>query len=659
MEKNHYLLRYFVRNEDRDFVAFSINKTKLAMHAKAFFAITIITLSTSSWNDMPILASRTAVKSASLRPTKAAKQSDLPKYAAAYRIESLAPNLHLYQISITVQNTEQKPELDFILPAWRPGRYQIQNYAANVQEFSARAGKVPLFSTKIDKQTWRVRTDNHSEVTVSYKYYAGAQLDAGNSYVGREEMYFNGSNLFMYTPETRFKPVSLYIDYPEGWSVATQLQRTDNPRLFTAETYDDLIDSPTIASPTLVTFSTKVKGVTLHICFHNGDALSGSRFNPAQISKDLAKIVETQFEMMKDVPLKEYWFLYHIMPYPFGHGVEHKNSTSIVLGPIDAVNTAEFYDRFLSITSHEFYHVWNIKRIIPKEFVPYDYTREVYTPMLYVSEGFTSYYGDLTLARSKLWSAKRYLSDLAANITSMQNQYGRKVQPLALSSFDAWLSGYGTGRANSTVNFYSKGELVGLILDMEIRKRTANKASLDDVMRLLNTEFAQKQRGFSAKDFESLVERVGQSSFAEFFEKYVYGTDELPFEQALAVAGLEVRKLPAPQPYFGASVKTERDFQVIESVVPESPAALAGFDKGDMLVAINNESLMGKTLTAALAKLKADTTVKIAFFRDGKLMEKSVKLAEAYTYDIVKRANPTALQRAVAESWLGTLWNEI
>ncbi|MDW8467013.1 MAG: PDZ domain-containing protein [Chloroherpetonaceae bacterium] len=132
-----------------------------------------------------------------------------------------------------------------------------------------------------------------------------------------------------------------------------------------------------------------------------------------------------------------------------------------------------------------------------------------------------------------------------------------------------------------------------------------------------------------------------------------------PFEQALAVAGLEVRKLPAPQPYFGASVKTERDFQVIESVVPESPAALAGFNKGDMLVAINNESLMGKTLTAALAKLKADTTVKIAFFRDGKLMEKSVKLAEAYTYDIVKRANPTALQRAVAESWLGTLWNEI
>lgn len=608
---------------------------------------------------MPVFTHHTAPQAASGRAAKTAKRSDLPKYAAAYRIESLAPNLHLYHISITVQNPEQKPELDFILPAWRPGRYQIQNYAANVQEFSAHAGKTPLFSTKIDKQTWRVRTDQHSEITVSYKYYAGAQLDAGNSYVGREEMYFNGSNLFMYTPETRFKPVSLYIDYPQGWRVATQLQRTDDPRLFTADTYDDLIDAPTIASPTLVQFSTKVKGATLHICFHNAEALGGNRFNQDQITKDLAKIVETQFEMMKDVPLKEYWFLYHIMPYPFGHGVEHKYSTSIVLGPLDAVNTPEFYDRFLSISSHEFYHIWNIKRIIPKEFLPYDYTREVYTPMLYVSEGFTSYYGDLTLARAKLWPAKRYLSDLAANITSLQSQYGRKVQPLALSSFDAWLSGYGAGRANSTVNFYSKGELVGLILDMEIRKRTSNKASLEDVMRLLNTEFAQKQRGFSAKDFEALVEQVGQSSFADFFDKYVYGTDELPFEQALAVAGFDVRKFPASQPYFGASVKTEKDFQVIESVVPESPAAVAGFDKGDMLVAINGESLMGKTLTTALAKLKADTTIKIAFFRDGKLMEKSVRLSETYTYDITKKPNPTALQKAVAESWLGVPWNEI
>jgi predicted metalloprotease with PDZ domain len=601
-----------------------------------------------------------AAKSTTARAKTAGKfaKSDLPKYLAAYKIESLAPNLHFFQVSITVQNVERKPEIDFILPAWRPGRYQIQNYAANVQEFSARAGAKPLFSTKVDKQTWRVKTDNQSEVSVTYKYYAGAQLDAGNSYVGRDEMYFNGSNLFMYTPETRFKPVSLYIDYPENWKVATQLQPTTDPRLFTAENYDDLIDAPTIVSPTLTRFSTKVSGATIHICFHNPNALGGVRFNEKQLSTDIAKIVQEQFELMQDVPFKEYWFLYHIMPYPFSHGVEHKNSTSIVLGPIDAVNTPEFYDRFLSITSHEFYHVWNIKRIKPKEFMPYDYTKESYTPMLYVSEGFTSYYGDLTLVRSKLWSAARYLSEIAANITSLQSQYGRKVQPLALSSFDAWLSGYGTGRAHSTVNFYSKGELVGMLLDLEIRKRTDNKASLDDVMRLLNTEFAQKQRGFSAKEFEELVERVGNSSFAEFFEKYVYGTEELPFEEALSVAGLDVRKFPAAQPYFGASMKTEDKFQVVDAVVPESPAAVAGFDKGDMIVAINGESLMGKTLQAALAKVKPDSVVKIAFFRDGKLMEKSVKLSASFIYDVSKKSNANARQKAVAESWLKVKWEE-
>ncbi len=613
-----------------------------------FLATLTLTLLT-----MPTVARAKPHKKSSYR----ASDSELPKYAAAYKIESLEPNLHMYQISITVQNPEQKPELDFILPAWRPGRYQIQNYAANVQEFSARAANKPLLAMKIDKQTWRVKTDNQSEVSVSYKYYAGAQLDAGNSYVGRDEMYFNGSNLFMYTAETRFKPVSLYIDYPKGWRVATQLNRTSDPKLFTAETYDDLIDAPTIASPTLTQFSTQVSGATIHICFHNPNALGGVRFNEQQLSADISKIVREQFEMMNDVPFKEYWFLYHIMPYPFGHGVEHKNSTSIVLGPIDAVNTPEFYDRFLSITSHEFYHVWNIKRIKPKEFMPYDYTKESYTPMLYVSEGFTSYYGDLTLVRSKLWSPRRYLNEISANITSMQNQYGRKVQPLAMSSFDAWLSGYGTGRANSTVNFYSKGELVGMLLDLEIRRRTDNRASLDDVMRLLNTEFAQAGKGFSASDFEKLVERVGKSSFVEFFEKYVYGTEELPFEETLAIAGLEVRKFPT-QPYFGATLKTEDKFQVIDMVVPESPAAVAGFDKGDMIVAIDGESLMGKTLQSVLAKVKPDATIKISFFRDGKLMEKSVKLAASLTYDVSKKANANARQKEIAESWLKVKWDE-
>lgn len=577
-------------------------------------------------------------------------------FAADYRIESLEPNLHTYLITITVQNPDAQPTIDFILPAWRPGRYQIQNYAANVQEFKAMSGNTRLTVEKIDKQTWRVFTSGKQKVSFQYKYYAGGQLDAGNSYVGRDEIYFNGSNLFVYTEATRFKPVRLYIDYPSGWKVATQLERTDNPHIFTADTYDDLIDAPTLISPTMVTYEVKVKGVTIYICFKDKAGLGGYKFNEETIKSDIAAVVNTQFTLMQDLPFKSYYFIYHILPIAFGHGVEHKNSTSIVLGPADKMN--ENYGRFISITSHEFFHVWNIKRIKPIEFMPYDYTKEGYTPMLYVSEGFTSYYGDLTLVRGKVWTAKSYINDIADGITNLQNTYGRKVQSLALSSFDAWLSGYGAGRANSTISFYSKGELVGMILDLELRHRTKNKFSLDDVMRLMNEDFAKKNQGFSAKTFQDIVERFAGGSMQSFFDNYINGTEELPFETALSYAGLDLQKTLSPQPYMGVSTSIENDFPVVKSVVPESPGASIGLDNGDMLIALNDIFLMKQSLSAILARFKPTDSVKVTIQRDGKLHEKNMRLEGNYIYSISKKKNPTRLQREIFESWLGTKWND-
>lgn len=584
------------------------------------------------------------------------KKNATSNFAAEYRIESLDPNLHTYLVTVTVQNPEAKPILDFILPAWRPGRYQIQNYAANVQEFTAKSGNSVLTFEKIDKQTWRVSTSGKAEVTVQYKYYAGGQLDAGNSYVGRDEIYFNGSNLFVYTEATRFTPVRLYIDYPKGWKVATQLEPTENPHIFTAETYDDLIDAPTLISPTMVTYQVKVKGATIYICFKDKAGLGGYKFNEETIKADIAAAVDAQFILMQDVPFKSYYFIYHILPIAFGHGVEHKNSTSIVLGPADKMN--ENYGRFISITSHEFFHVWNIKRIKPKEFMPYDYTKEGYTPMLYVSEGFTSYYGDLTLVRGKVWTTKSYINELADGITNLQNTYGRKVQSLALSSFDAWLSGYGAGRANSTISFYSKGELVGMILDLELRHRTQNKQSLDDVMRALNETFAKKSRGFSSKDFQDVVERLIGGTMQPFFDNYVNGTEELPFETALGYAGLDLQKTLSPQPYTGISAGVENDFPVVRGIVPESPGASIGLDNGDMLIALNDNFLMKQSLSATLAHFKANDSVKVTLQREGKLHEKTMRLEGTYIYSISKKKNPTRLQREIFESWLGVKWSD-
>lgn len=572
-----------------------------------------------------------------------------------YMLEALSPNLHLFLVTVTIENPDGLETIDFRLPAWRPGRYMIQNYASNVQEFRAFSGNTPLSFQKSDKQTWQVQTKQKKEVSVQYKYYAAGPVDAGNSYVGREEMYFNGSNLFVYTDETRFSAVSLQIDYPKGWKVATQLQSSDKKTFF-AETYDDLIDSPTVISPTLVNYPVKVRGAQINICFSHDKGIGTKLFNKQKIQSDVAKIVDAQFGLMEDVPFKEYAFIYHMLPIRFFHGVEHKNSCSFALGPYDRMD--ERYDDFLGITSHEFYHVWNVKRIMPDVFVPYDYSKEVHTPMLYVSEGFTSYYGDLVLARTGLWPVSKYFSNLSETVATLQNAYGRKIQPVTLSSFDAWLSGYGAGRSSSSISFYTKGELIGLLLDFEIRHRTASKASLDDVMRLLNTEFAQQGRGFSSRDFETLVDEVGGGSFADFFMRYVHGTDELPYQTVLHYAGLEFRKTVSDSPYIGAATDTNNGFPMIKSVVPESPAQRCGLDQGDIVVAINGHSLLNRALQDEVSPYKPGDTLRISVFRDETLTEFKLKLGEQHKYEIKQVKNPTRAQKEFYESWLSRKWDE-
>ncbi|NTV46220.1 MAG: M61 family metallopeptidase [Chlorobiales bacterium] len=599
---------------------------------------------------MPVVRSKPSTKAKSSKTV--ISESDAK---TRYRLQALSPNLHLFLVTVTVENQDSLDTIDFRLPAWRPGRYMIQNYASNVQEFRAFSDNTPLSFQKLDKQTWQVQTKRKKEITVQYKYYAAGPIDAGNSYVGREEMYFNGSNLFVYTNDTRFSPVSLQIDYPKGWKVATQLQSSDKKTFF-AETYDDLIDSPTVISPTLVNYPVKVRGVQINICFSHDKGIGTKLFNKQKIQSDVAKIVEAQFSLMDDVPFKEYAFIYHMLPIRFFHGVEHKNSCSFALGPYDLMD--ERYDDFLGITSHEFYHVWNVKRILPDVFVPYDYTKEVHTPMLYVSEGFTSYYGDLVLARTGLWPVSKYFSNLSETIATLQNAFGRKIQPVTLSSFDAWLSGYGAGRSSSSISFYTKGELIGLLLDLEIRHRTASKASLDDVMRLLNTEFAQQGKGFSYRDFETLVDKVGGSSFSEFFKRYVDGTDELPYQTMLHYAGLELRKTVSDSPYIGAVTETNNGFPVIKSIVPESPAQLCGLDQGDIVVAINGHSLLNRALQDEVFPYKPGETLRVSVFRDETLTEFKLKLGEQHKYEIKQVKSPTKAQKEFYESWLSQKWDE-
>jgi predicted metalloprotease with PDZ domain len=581
------------------------------------------------------------------------------KYGTTYQMAFGVANSHLIQITLTV-SAASKSEILFRLPAWRPGRYQIQNYAGNVQDVKAVSESgLPLPVRKTDKQSWLVQTNGAKTVSIQYNYYAGAMLDAGNSHYNTNLIYFNGSNLLMYTDETRNDNTQLDIHFPDGWQVATQLDETADPKVFTAETYDDLIDAPTIISPTLKNFPVTVQGATINIWFQGEINVAGKNFYTERFKRDITAIVDAQFRLMKDVPFKDYHFLFFATPYPIHHGVEHKNSCVIALS---AEQYESNYDEFLSITSHEFFHVWNIKRIKPDAFMPYDYSKECYTRMLYVSEGFTSYYGDLFLRHAGLWDATKYLNVLAAKITKMQQTYGRLVQPLSLSSFDAWLSGYGAGRANSTVSFYSKGELVGILLDLEIRYRTNGSASLDDVMRTLNTDFAQQGKGFSSQDFKTLCEHFAGGSLDAFFAANVDAAGELDYNQHLGYAGLRAEQVRQRgfKSGFAASV-TADGFPVVTSVEPQSAAFLAGLDAGDEVIAIGGKSLKGISVAEAFESLAVPTgeAVQVSFLRNKTLMEIVMKPEPLASYRITKKPDAADAEKRLCEAWLGTRWDDI
>src|SRR5947207_5002405 len=318
-----------------------------------------------------------------------------------YTLSWVHPNDHLYDVALRFTAPEDDPLL--WLPAWRPGRYLSQNFAANVREWSANLRKV-------GSSSWRAAARVGEEVTVSYRYYAGV-LDAGSSFLDDEEAYFNGSNLFLCVDRLRSEPARLTVAAPGDWPIETQLPRDDDG-VFHARDYDHLIDSPVIAAEAMTRHSVVESGARIHLIVRgDGDF--------EQYLEPLRGVVRAHAALFGGLPLDDYKFLGH-----FGarwHGVEHEGSASLVVKR----GTEDFDDHFLSLCSHEFFHLWNVKRIVPAAFVPYDYLRETPTRLLWATEGITSYYGDLALVRAGLWDETRWLEHLREEIEMIENAAGR------------------------------------------------------------------------------------------------------------------------------------------------------------------------------------------------------------------------------------------
>lgn len=566
------------------------------------------------------------------------------------------PASQLYRVRVTA--AASGGPVVFSLPAWRPGRYIVQNYSANVQEVRAEdeTGR-PLDVEWIDLDSWRVDPDGAKTVTLSYGWYA-ATFDAGSSLLKPDLAYFNPVTLFPWVEGRKDHPVSLTLEVPEDWPIATQLARTDRHGVFTAPDYDALVDAPTIASPELVRWTFTHDDVPYYVVFRPAPEL-GDDLTKAKVLADMERLVAEETSMFFGAPFEEYWFLYQLVPYRFGHAVEHTASSSYVLTD-DILSSRANYQGFLAVTAHEFFHAWNVKRLRPAAMWPYDYAEPQLTHLHWFTEGVTSYYENLSLVRAGLISRDDYWGALSRGIQSLQQSPGRLVTSAALSSWTSWLTGYGAGNPGQSISFYTKGALLGLLLDLRIRDATDGAKSLDDVMRTLYTRYYRQGKGMPEDAVERTSSEIAGEDLAGFFDRYVSGTEELPYAKELAVVGLSAREVEDPDrpaATLGIGFRSQDGRVLVNGVLPDSPALAAGLMKDDVLVSIGGREVASPAdLRAALSAHAPGDTIAMRVERGGRPLEKPVVLGGGgnLVWRVSPVESPTARQVRLRDEWLAS-----
>ena len=435
--------------------------------------------------------------------------------------------------------------IELQLPAWRPGRYELQHFAKNIRRFTVVDGLgQPLSFRKIAKDRWVVQTDGASELTVQYNYYAllatPNQLNAGSSFVSDTLLYVNPVNLCLYAEGRIHEPCTLELVIPDGWVVASGLEQITDKTLRAADFYA-LADSPLIAAPTMQHVQYDVRGTRFHVWIQGGRRTDGDlAFDADRIVRDFSRFSEGQIDLFGAFPERDYHFLTLVLPVAYYHGVEHRNSTILVLGPND--EGEGLYQDLLGVSSHELFHAWNIIRIRPVELVPYDFTKETYFQTCFVAEGVTTYYGDLMLRQADVFDDAAYLKELQVLFKRHFENNGRAFQSLVESSWDLWLDGYEKGVPDRKVSVYHKGAIVALILDLHIRRLTDHARSLDDVMRTMWERFGRPFIGYTLNDYRVVTETVAGESLNWYYDLCIFGNQPLEdkLNEYLAWVGLQL-----------------------------------------------------------------------------------------------------------------------
>jgi predicted metalloprotease with PDZ domain len=601
-----------------------------------------------------------------------------PLDSIGYNLAMPRPSSHLFEVSIKVEiNKEATAEaLDFQMPRWSPGRYAVFDFAKNVQEFKAASGACPaekkcepgqrLPVMRVDDQTWRVETRGQRELEVSYKVF-GDDLSGTFSQLNEHHANLNGGSVFMYVVGHKQDPVTLKVNAPQNWRVINAASARPDQREWRFPNYDILIDTPTEIAPDWTMDEFKVDGKTYRVVLHSLGDEGGRR---QAFVRDVERVVRAETLMWGAPEFESYTFLVHFAAD--GHsndGMEHLNSTQIIEPGV--LSDSVGYNGAIETVAHEFFHVWNVKRLRPAELGPWDFTRPLSTRSLWIAEGVTNYYGHLMLRRAGIWSDAELLRRLGSVINNVENTPGARLMSAEESSlsapfFDGAAHAQRTNLPNTVVSYYSKGEVLGLVLDLMIRRQTVGAASLDDVLRRLYDELYLKSprasyylrgRGYTPAEFERAVSQVAGADFHQFFERYVRGTEVPPYDEALAAVGLRLVRQPSSQAYTaGLTLDRENPSNLrIVNVRNNSPAENAGLDRGDTLISIGKTNVTSANWEATLNSYKEGASVPVVVRRNGRTQNAMIKLGppERYDYRIEEKRDASPPERAIRRVWLG------
>ena len=550
----------------------------------------------------------------------------------------------LFHVTTDIRNINQ-PSLELSLPVWSPGWYVIENYAKNIARFRvSEPGGRQLQPAQVRKQTWRIDTKGISRVTVEFDYLANV-LSANQARIAPDYAFFTGTQLFLLPEGHRSRPSVVRFDVPSGWRIASGLDETADPTVFTAPEYDTLVDQPTLMGQFDVT-RFMVEGKPHDLVANPAGVFSAEKTRA--LDRPPHEAGGNTGQDLRRPPVQKFVYFYFFRPAEASAAVlEHQNSFVALWNP-DALPQP---DDMVGQAAHEFFHVWNVKRIRPVQMWPYDYARENETPLLWVSEGFTSYYASLTSYRAGLRDARTFVGEVARGIGEVEGNEARRYISASDSSTSTWI-GYNTPPPFS-ISYYSQGRNIAALLDLSIRHDTSGASGLDDVMRTLFTDFYQRGRGFSTEDLIRVVNRITRNSYETFFSRYVSGTDVPPYETIFGYAGYQVERVTRKVPFLGVNLDT---MGRVTGVPPGFDARTAHLQQEDFIVSVDGQTLEGQGAGTVFRLLneKLGQNVRLRIRRGGeeRELEIAVGFVELANYRMVESQSPTPEQLKIRESWL-------